>query len=363
MSLVGTFAVMYLLGYSLDNLSLMALTLAVGFVVDDAIVVLENIVRHIERGEPVLEAALNGSREISFTVISMTLSLVAVFIPVLFLGGLIGRLFQEFAVTIAVAILVSGFVSLTLTPMLCSRWLRPHGDGRRARPVLPGHRAAPGTASLAWYERSLAWVMDRRGLAMAVQRWRILIGTVVLGRIVPKGFIPSEDTGQLNGTTETAGGHQLRRHGAAPARGGGDRAGGSQRRRLHVVGGRRAAAAPRSIRAASSSTSRTAGQRPLDADAVAPARSPGSWPPCPGLRVFITNPPVINIGGPLVQEPVPVHPAELRHRRAVRRRGHAGAAAARGARAHRRHQRPADQESRGPGQHQPRPRRRRSAST
>ncbi|HEY3011649.1 MAG TPA: efflux RND transporter permease subunit, partial [Gemmatimonadales bacterium] len=117
MSLIGTFAVMYLLGYSLDNLSLMALTLAVGFVVDDAIVVLENIVRHIERGESVLEGALNGSREISFTVLSMTLSLVAVFIPVLFLGGLIGRLFQEFAVTIGVAILVSGVVSLTLTPM------------------------------------------------------------------------------------------------------------------------------------------------------------------------------------------------------------------------------------------------------
>ncbi|HZN99302.1 MAG TPA: efflux RND transporter permease subunit, partial [Gemmatimonadales bacterium] len=125
MSLVGTFAVMYLLGYSLDNLSLMALTLAVGFVVDDAIVVLENIVRHIEKGESVMQAAIRGSREISFTVLSMTLSLVAVFIPVLFLGGLIGRLFQEFAVTIGVAILVSGFVSLTLTPMLCSRWLKP----------------------------------------------------------------------------------------------------------------------------------------------------------------------------------------------------------------------------------------------
>ena len=135
MSIVGTFGVMYLLGYSLDNLSLMALTLAVGFVVDDAIVVLENIVRHIERGEPVMQAALNGSREISFTVLSMTLSLVAVFIPVLFLGGLIGRLFQEFAVTIGVAILVSGVVSLTLTPMLCSRWLKPHEANERHGPL------------------------------------------------------------------------------------------------------------------------------------------------------------------------------------------------------------------------------------
>src|SRR4051794_30088584 len=201
MSLVGTFAVMYLLGYSLDNLSLMALTLAVGFVVDDAIVVLENVVRHMEQGESVMEAALNGSREISFTVISMTLSLVAVFIPVLLLGGLIGRLFQEFAVTIGVAILVSGVVSLTLTPMLCSRWLRPEHEHERGRFYRTTERA--WEKSLAWYERSLAWVMDRRGLAMAFSAL-ILIGTIALGRIVPKGFIPSEDTGQLNGTTETA---------------------------------------------------------------------------------------------------------------------------------------------------------------
>ena len=125
-SIVGTFAVMYLCGYSLDNLSLMALTLSVGFVVDDAIVMLENIVRHLEHGEGVLEAALNGSNEIGFTILSMTLSLAAVFIPVLFMGGVLGRLLHEFAVTIMSAILVSGFVSLTLTPMLCSRFLRPH---------------------------------------------------------------------------------------------------------------------------------------------------------------------------------------------------------------------------------------------
>ena len=155
MSIVGTFAVMYLLGYSLDNLSLMALTLAVGFVVDDAIVVLENIVRHIEKGEPVLEAALKGSREIGFTVISMTISLVAVFIPVLFLGGLIGRLFQEFAVTISVAILVSGFVSLTLTPMLCSRWLKPHDAAERHGKFYEAIERA-WVGSLAWYERTLS---------------------------------------------------------------------------------------------------------------------------------------------------------------------------------------------------------------
>src|SRR6185437_3738462 len=126
-SIIGTFAVMWLLDYSLDNLSLMALTLSVGFVVDDAIVMLENIVRHMEMGKTRMQAALDGSREISFTIVSMTLSLAAVFIPVLFMGGIVGRLMHEFAVTIASAILVSGFVSLTLTPMLCSRFLKaPH---------------------------------------------------------------------------------------------------------------------------------------------------------------------------------------------------------------------------------------------
>ena len=129
MSLIGTFAMMAVLGYSLDNLSLMALTLCVGFVVDDAIVMLENIVRHMENGEPPMEAALKGSRKIGFTIISMTLSLSAVFIPVLFMSGLLGRLLHEFAVTIVVAVLVSGFVSLTLTPMMCSRFVHAlHGQ-------------------------------------------------------------------------------------------------------------------------------------------------------------------------------------------------------------------------------------------
>ncbi len=293
MSLVGTFAVMYLLGYSLDNLSLMALTLAVGFVVDDAIVVLENVVRHLEHGESVMDAAINGSREISFTVISMTLSLVAVFIPVLLLGGLIGRLFQEFAVTIAVAILVSGFVSLTLTPMLCSRWLRPeeknaeHGRFYRAT-----ERA--WEASLAGYERSLGWVMNHRGLAMLFSLG-ILVGTVVLGRIVPKGFIPSEDTGQLNGTTETAEGTsydamvQHQRAAAAIVQedpnvdgfmssvGAGGRSNSVNQGRLFIHLKER-------------------GQRPLDADAVAQSLT-RKLAAVPGLRVFITNPPVINIGG------------------------------------------------------------------
>ena len=125
-SVIGTFAGMYVMGYSIDNLSLLALTLSVGFVVDDAIVMLENIVRHVEGGERVMEAAFRGSREIGFTIISITLSLVAVFIPVLFMGGVVGRVFREFAVTISMTILISGLVSLTLTPMLCSRLLKPH---------------------------------------------------------------------------------------------------------------------------------------------------------------------------------------------------------------------------------------------
>jgi HAE1 family hydrophobic/amphiphilic exporter-1 len=293
MSLVGTFAVMYLLGYSLDNLSLMALTLAVGFVVDDAIVVLENIVRHIERGESVLEASIRGSREITFTVISMTLSLVAVFIPVLFLGGLIGRLFQEFAVTIGVAILVSGFVSLTLTPMLCSRWLQPHqAEERHGR----CYRAVEGAwvRSLAWYERTLGWVMDHRGLAMAFSA-AILVGTVVLFRTVPKGFIPSEDTSQLYGTTETAEGtsydamvqHQLAAaaivqedpnvDGFMSGVGGGGRISTVNQGRLilHLK--------PRD-------------ERELSADEVARSLT-RKLAAVPGMRVFINNPPVLNIGG------------------------------------------------------------------
>jgi len=178
----------------------MALTLSVGFVVDDAIVMLENIVRHLEKGKPPLQAALDGAREIGFTILSMTLSLTAVFIPVLLMGGIIGRLFHEFAVTIGVAILVSGFVSLTLTPMLCSRFLRPPKEERHGRWYEATERVY--RRSLAWYERSLGWVMDRRGLAL-VFSGLILVATAVLFVLVPKGFIPTEDTGQIQGTTET----------------------------------------------------------------------------------------------------------------------------------------------------------------
>jgi hydrophobic/amphiphilic exporter-1 (mainly G- bacteria), HAE1 family len=200
LSIVGTFAVMYLLGYSLDNLSLMALTLCVGFVVDDAIVMLENIVRHMEMGKSRMQAALDGAREIGFTIVSMTLSLTAVFIPVLLMGGIIGRLFHEFAVTIGVAILVSGFVSLTLTPMLCSRFLLPSREQHHGRFYEASERVYQRALGL--YQRSLVWVMQHRPTGLAFSAG-ILLGTVALFALVPKGFIPNEDTGFISGTTET----------------------------------------------------------------------------------------------------------------------------------------------------------------
>ena len=200
-SIVGTFAVMYLCGYSLDNFSMMALTLSVGFVVDDAIVVLENIVRHLEQGEGVLQAALNGSNEIGFTILSMTLSLAAVFLPILFMGGVLGRLLHEFAVTIMSAILVSGFVSLTLTPMLCSRFLLPHQGGHEKHGSLFNlfERIQQGMTD--WYDRSLKIVL-RHKLATMAFSLVLLVGTVYLGIVIPKGFLPSTDIAQINGTTE-----------------------------------------------------------------------------------------------------------------------------------------------------------------
>ena len=286
-SIIGTFSVMYLMGYSLDNLSLMALTLSVGFVVDDAIVMLENIVRHLEMGKRPMEAALEGAREIGFTILSMTLSLTAVFIPVLLMGGIIGRLFHEFAVTIGVAILVSGFVSLTLTPMLCSRFLRPPREERHGRWYEATERVY--RRGLAWYERSLSWVMDRRGLAMVVSLG-ILAGTVVLYKLVPKGFIPTEDTGQIQGTTETLEGSSyeaMRDHQLAVADilardpnvahfmssvGGGTMNQGRLSIRLKPLGAR------------------------LPADEIARELAP-KLNSVPGIRTYLSLPPSIRIGG------------------------------------------------------------------
>src|SRR5436309_4648829 len=198
-SIFGTFAVMYLCGYKLDNLSLMALTLSVGFVVDDAIVMLENIVRHMENGKGVFEAALAGANEIGFTILSMTLSLAAVFLPVLFMGGVLGRLLNEFAVTIISAILVSGFVSLTLTPMLCSRFIRSHRNERHGRLFNSVERVWDGLADI--YDRCLRVVLRHQPATMIVSLL-LLVGTIYLYMIIPKGFLPSEDIEQFNATTE-----------------------------------------------------------------------------------------------------------------------------------------------------------------
>jgi HAE1 family hydrophobic/amphiphilic exporter-1 len=201
MSIIGTFAAMYLLGYSLDNLSLMALTLCVGFVVDDAIVMLENIVRHMESGEAPMEAALKGSREIGFTIISMTLSLAAVFIPVLFMGGILGRLLHEFAVTIAIAVLVSGFVSLTLTPMLASRFVRSAHGRKHGRLYAAFERFFEGMHGT--YDRTLQVAMRHHRITFAISM-AVLVATGFLFYVIPKGFFPSEDTGQIRATTEAA---------------------------------------------------------------------------------------------------------------------------------------------------------------
>ncbi len=198
MSIIGTFAAMSLLGYSLDNLSLMALTLSVAFVVDDAIVMLENIVRHMEMGKRRMLAAMEGAKEVGFTILSMTLSLAAVFIPVLFMGGIMGRLFHEFAVVISVAILISGFVAISLTPMLSSRILKKEGEKHNAfyRITEGGFQAMRGA-----YEWTLRRVLRYRFLTL-VGAMGTLIATIYLYGFVPKGFIPSQDTGILSGTTE-----------------------------------------------------------------------------------------------------------------------------------------------------------------
>jgi len=292
LSILATFALMKPLGFSLDNLSLMALTLSVGFVVDDAIVMLENCVRHMEMGKSPREAALDGSREIGFTILSMTISLVAVFIPVLFMGGLLGRLFHEFAVVISIAILVSGFVSLTLTPMMASRFMRPETEHHSRNPVLRASEAA-FDASLAAYRRSLGWVMDHRRTAMLFSVG-ILAGTVVLFTMIPKGFIPSEDINTLSGTTETAEGtsfESMVRHqqqiaailakdpnveGFMSSVGGGGGGGSSNQGRLQI-------------------RLKDRHHRKLTSDQIARQLTP-KLNAVPGIRVFVQNPPPVRIG-------------------------------------------------------------------
>ena len=291
MSIVGTFAVMYLAGFNLDNMSMMALTLSVGFVVDDAIVMLENIVRHIEEGESPLHASLSGAREIGFTIVSMTLSLAAVFIPVLFMGGILGRLLHEFAVTITAAILVSGVVSLSLTPMLASRFLRPVRDVHHGRFYWSCERIFGGMLSI--YERTLRGVIRHR-LATLGLSIVILIATMYLFIVIPKGFLPSEDTGQLFVMTEGAEGigfDSLVRH---------------QQMLADIV--RKNPAVERFMSAAGTGAGnmgrmmirlRPREQRAHVNQVIQQLRGPLNS--VPGIRAFPQNPPSIRIGGMLTK--------------------------------------------------------------
>jgi multidrug efflux pump len=197
LSLIGTFGLMYLCGYSLNNLSLMALTISTGFVVDDAIVMIENIARYVEDGHPPFEAALRGAKQIGFTIVSLTVSLVAVLIPLLFMGGIIGRLFREFAVTLAIAIFVSAVLSLTLTAMMCAHLLRPHEEARGLARLF--ERTFDRLVAL--YDRTLGWVLRHQPLTLAVTIGTLLL-TALLAWIVPKGFFPVQDTGLVLGITE-----------------------------------------------------------------------------------------------------------------------------------------------------------------
>jgi multidrug efflux pump len=200
-SLIGTFGVMYMLGYTIDNLSLMALTVATGFVVDDAIVVVENITRHLENGMQPMEAALHGAKEIGFTVISISISLIAVFIPILLMGGIVGRLFREFAVTLSVAIVISMVVSLTTTPMMCSLLLRPHSEEKHGRVFQASERVFQWV--MGHYETSLAWVLRHQRFTLAVALGT-MIATIGLYIVIPKGFFPQQDTGRVTGSIQAA---------------------------------------------------------------------------------------------------------------------------------------------------------------
>ncbi|OGF66007.1 MAG: acriflavine resistance protein B [Candidatus Fischerbacteria bacterium RBG_13_37_8] len=292
MSIVGTFAIMYLFNYSLDNLSLMALTLSIGFLVDDAIVMLENIVRHVEMGEGVFEAALKGSKEIGFTIVSMTLSLAAVFIPVLFMGGIVGRLFNEFAVTIVTAVLISGIVSLTLTPMLSSRWLKPIAHVPHGKWYNASENFFKGMLHV--YDVSLKWTLNNR-LKTLFFATIVLIIMGYLFVIIPKGFIPSQDTGMIIAYTQAVEGissESMRKH----------------QKQVDLIiqnnpnvdsfmsnsGGRGGFTGSNSgilfLRLKERS------QRELSADQVIDQLRP-AVSSIPGLRVFLQNPPLIRIGG------------------------------------------------------------------
>jgi HAE1 family hydrophobic/amphiphilic exporter-1 len=326
-SIVFTFAVMYLLGFSLDNLSLMALTLSVGFVVDDAVVMLENIWRRIEAGENVREAALKGSKEIGFTIVSMTISLVAVFIPVLFLGGILGRLFREFAVTISVAILVSGFVSLSLTPMLCSRLLKAvkrTSDDKVSDidvPVeaggdthAPTHGHVPISGFWSWtekaYERLVGgyrWTLEvvLRHKALTVMISAVLfVVTIALFYVIPKGFIPNDDTSQIIGYTEAAQGisfTEMSRHQNEIVD--------IIRKNSNVVGVL-STVGQSDVSAASNTGNilillKPFNQRKANVDTVIDQLR-SQLNQVPGIRIYLQNPPLVQVGGQVTKSPYQV---------------------------------------------------------
>ncbi len=291
MAIVGTFTVMYARNFSLDNLSLMALTLSVGFVVDDAIVMLENIVRHLEMGKPPMKAAKEGAREVGFTIVSMTLSLAAVFIPVLFMGGLIGRLFREFAITIGAAVLVSGFIALTLTPMLSSRFLKPPSEVHHGRAYLFSEWLFQ--LALRFYERTLRAVLAHRHAAMLFSV-ATLAATVLLFMRIPKGFIPSEDRAQLMGSTEASEGISYKSmfaHQQAVA---------AILRQTPDVASFMSSAGGRGSSTGNSGFMmirlKPRSERQISADALVQKLRPG-LNSTPGIRVFLQNPPTISLGG------------------------------------------------------------------
>jgi len=334
-SIVFTFAIMYLLGFSLDNLSLMALTLSVGFVVDDAVVMLENIVRRMEEGEGAMEAALKGSREIGFTIVSMTVSLVAVFIPVLFLSGILGRLFREFAITISVAILVSGFVSLSLTPMLCSRILKSFSHRRKdddgestgrdaggpqAETSTPADRKTSAGDPAPALQHGKLWQATERGYDWLVggYRWTLQIAlehraltllicgvlfliTIALFYIIPKGFIPNDDTAQIVGYTEAAEGisfGEMSRHQEQIV---------DLIRKDPNVIGVLSTVGESDISAASNTGNILILLKPLhdrkkDVDSIIDDLRP-KLASVPGVRIYLQNPPLVQVGGQVTKSP------------------------------------------------------------
>jgi hydrophobic/amphiphilic exporter-1 (mainly G- bacteria), HAE1 family len=294
LSVVGTFGAMYLLGFSVDNLSLLALTLAIGFVVDDAIVMLENIVRYMEMGEPPLTAALHGAKQIGFTILSMTISLAAVFIPLLFMGGIVGRLFREFSVTIVCAILISGIVSLTLTPMLCSRFLRPPEQTHHGRVYLASERVFVGMRSV--YDSSLRWVLRHR-FGVMVFNVLILLVTGWLAFVIPKGFLPDEDNSQIFTITETPQGTSFPELSKLQ-----DRVINIARQDPNIEAFFSAAGGAGSLGGASSGHMffhlKPPNERTLDVYGVIQELR-RKFAAIPGISVFMQNPPAIRIGGHL----------------------------------------------------------------